>query len=266
MEARGREAMFIDNLNGHYMRMCGAMSRSYLQWRGSSRSETILEREANNNKVLNYFLIPIVIASVALLAFTGNNSGVIYAAGALGGIAVAELAKNAQQYAVEADLHRATVEELEISFEGEIKPMVVELQGVTRKLTGSIDEQYEEWRRLLEEIYEAEMGMISEASAPLAPRSAATLGIPNTTEEASSWAMVDNSLVVKLAGGASIIDTNNTFNIGKRNVLAVRKFLWQYGLGAVAENVGGNISRSVSIEVSTGRVTVSSPGRGEWKL
>ena len=87
MEARGREAMFIDTLNGHYLRMCGAMSRSYLQWRGSSRNETILEREANNKKVLNYFLIPIVIASVALLAFTGNNSGIIYAAGALGGMA-----------------------------------------------------------------------------------------------------------------------------------------------------------------------------------
>ncbi len=95
----------------------------------------------------------------------------------------------------------------------------------------------------------------------------ADTGIPKILDDMKELGYKgDNSLVVKLAGGASIIDTNNTFNIGKRNVLAVRKFLWQYGLGAVAENVGGNISRSVSIELSTGRVTVSSPGRGEWKL
>jgi hypothetical protein len=172
MEARGREAMFIDTLNGQYMRMCGAMSQSYLQWRESSRSETMLERQARQKKTLNYFLIPIVIASVALLAITGNSSGVIYAAGALGGLAVTELAKNAQQHAVEADLHRATIEELEISFEGEVKPMVVELQGVTRKLSGSIDEQYEEWRRLLEEIYKSDTETNPDASAPLAPLTA----------------------------------------------------------------------------------------------
>ena len=73
-------------------------------------------------------------------------------------------------------------------------------------------------------------------------------------------------LTVKLAGGASIMDPNNTFNIGKRNILAVRKCLWKYRLGAIAEDVGGSISRSVAVDVKTGRVTISSPGRGEWEL
>ncbi len=74
------------------------------------------------------------------------------------------------------------------------------------------------------------------------------------------------NLIVKLAGGATIMDPNNTFNIGKRNILAIRKYLWRNKLGAVAEDVGGNISRSVSIDVDTGKVMVSSPGRGEWVL
>ena len=73
-------------------------------------------------------------------------------------------------------------------------------------------------------------------------------------------------LTIKLAGGASIMDPNNTFNIGKRNILSVKKCLWQYKLGAISEHVGGNISRSVSIDVNTGKVSVSSPGRGEWPL
>jgi len=70
-------------------------------------------------------------------------------------------------------------------------------------------------------------------------------------------------LIVKLAGGASIMDPNNTFNIGKRNILAVRKCLWHFKLGAVSEDVGGNISRSVSVNLKTGKVILSSPGRGE---
>ncbi len=73
-------------------------------------------------------------------------------------------------------------------------------------------------------------------------------------------------LIVKLAGGASIMDPNNTFNIGKRNILAVRKCLWHYKLGAVSEDIGGTISRSVSVNLKTGKVILSSPGRGDWEL
>lgn len=73
-------------------------------------------------------------------------------------------------------------------------------------------------------------------------------------------------LIVKLAGGANVADPNNTFNIGKRNALAIRKALWKYGLGAVSEDVGGNFSRSVAIYQSTGTVVLSSPGRSDWEI
>jgi chemotaxis protein CheD len=71
---------------------------------------------------------------------------------------------------------------------------------------------------------------------------------------------------VKLVGGASIMDKNEIFNIGKRNVLAIKKILWAHGLGAVAEDVGGTISRTVSINVSSGEVKIFSAGRGNWTL
>jgi chemotaxis protein CheD len=73
-------------------------------------------------------------------------------------------------------------------------------------------------------------------------------------------------MVVKLAGGAKIMDPNDTFNIGKRNVLAAKKILWAHGMGAVAEDVGGNYSRTVSVSVNTGEILLSSPGRPDWKL
>ncbi len=67
-------------------------------------------------------------------------------------------------------------------------------------------------------------------------------------------------LVVFAAGGAQVMDDNSTFNIGKRNCLALRKALWKFGLVAHAEETGGTVARTVRMEVSTGRVWLQSPG------
>ena len=108
---------------------------------------------------------------------------------------------------------------------------------------------------------------INKKRAEERPGMFADTGIPKLLEEMKKLGYDGESrLIVKLAGGASIMDPNNTFNIGKRNVLAIRKILWRFRLGAIAEDVRGNISRSVSVDMNTGKVIVSSPGRGEWEL
>jgi len=70
---------------------------------------------------------------------------------------------------------------------------------------------------------------------------------------------------IKIAGGSNIMDENRRFDIGKRNVLAIKKLLWKERLGIIAEDVGGSISRTVSISVDTGQVTLHSSGR-EWEI
>ncbi|HKK01957.1 MAG TPA: chemotaxis protein CheD [Desulfuromonadales bacterium] len=96
----------------------------------------------------------------------------------------------------------------------------------------------------------------------------ADTGIPALLKamEARGCQRGGRGMVVKLAGGAKIMDPNDTFNIGKRNVLAAKKILWAHGMGAVAEDVGGNYSRTVSVSVNTGEIILSSPGRPDWKL
>jgi chemotaxis protein CheD len=64
-------------------------------------------------------------------------------------------------------------------------------------------------------------------------------------------------LIFKLVGGAQVMDPNQRFNIGKRNILTIKKILWKYNLAVVAEEVGGHISRTVDIDAGTGRVTIS---------
>ncbi|RJP78153.1 MAG: chemotaxis protein CheD [Candidatus Zixiibacteriota bacterium] len=94
----------------------------------------------------------------------------------------------------------------------------------------------------------------------------ADTGIPQLLQEMRKRGWNSGPLQIKLAGGATIMDPNNTFNIGKRNLLAIRKVLWAFRLGAIAEDVGESISRTVWVNVGSGQVIVSSPGRGEWEL
>ena len=55
-------------------------------------------------------------------------------------------------------MHAEALREVGESFDAEAEPMVVELEGQTRRLTGSAEERFREWRRLLREIYARETG------------------------------------------------------------------------------------------------------------
>ena len=108
---------------------------------------------------------------------------------------------------------------------------------------------------------------ISNKRAVERPGMFADSGIPMLIKEMNRLGYNGSGkMIVKLAGGASIMDSNQIFNIGKRNILAVRKILWKYKLGAIAEDLGDSFSRTVAIDLSNGRVTLSSPARGEWLL
>jgi chemotaxis protein CheD len=72
--------------------------------------------------------------------------------------------------------------------------------------------------------------------------------------------------LVKLVGGSSIMDVEGVFNIGKRNVLALRKSLWLMKLAAIAEDVGGDYSRTVEVQQESGRIIITSPVKGSWEI
>jgi len=109
---------------------------------------------------------------------------------------------------------------------------------------------------------------INNGKAQEAPGYFADTGVPALLSEMEQLGCNGNGsgMIVKLVGGARIMDPNNTFNIGKRNVLAIKKVLWSLKMGAVAEDVGGNISRTVAVHVDTGRVVISSSGRNDWSI
>jgi len=109
---------------------------------------------------------------------------------------------------------------------------------------------------------------INKAKSKEKPGYFADTGIPALLAEMARFGCnpQGKGMVVKLCGGANVMDTNDTFLIGKRNALAIKKVLWKYGMGAVAEDLGGNFSRTVTVSVESGEILLCSPGRPDWKL
>ncbi len=65
-------------------------------------------------------------------------------------------------------------------------------------------------------------------------------------------------LILKVAGGSQLMDQNKVFNIGERNFLVLRKILWKNNLLIDNTDVGGNLARTMRLEINTGRVTIKS--------
>jgi len=70
-------------------------------------------------------------------------------------------------------------------------------------------------------------------------------------------------LEIRVAGGANPNnrEEDDLFQIGKRNLVILRKLLWKNGLLLKSVDVGGGDSRTMSLEIGSGRVSIKSGGQ-----
>lgn len=98
------------------------------------------------------------------------------------------------------------------------------------------------------------------ARASQNPLMFADTGIELLLNKLISMGANKKQLKVKMAGGAAMDLGPKGFDIGKRNHLALRKLLWKMGMFIDAEDVGGTSPRNMTLDISTGTVTVKSGG------
>ena len=99
---------------------------------------------------------------------------------------------------------------------------------------------------------------ISPEKARTTPAMFCDTGVPKLFRSAYDLGAVKRRLVVKVAGGSQLMDDAGTFNIGKRNYLALRKVFWKNGIMIDAEDVGGAKSRTVRLNIGSGAVSIKS--------
>ena len=93
----------------------------------------------------------------------------------------------------------------------------------------------------------------------------ADTGIPKLLEQVCGRGASRRRLVAHAAGGASIMDPKAVFDIGKRNYMALRKILWKAGILLAGEAVGGGKSRTIRLEIGSGRLWLQE-GAGQKEL
>jgi chemotaxis protein CheD len=94
----------------------------------------------------------------------------------------------------------------------------------------------------------------------------ADTGVPLLFKSAYRLGADKRRLLVRVAGGAQVLDNENIFNIGKRNYLALKKIFWKAGVMIHAEEVGGSVSRTLRLEVGSGRLELQEAGREPREL
>jgi chemotaxis protein CheD len=84
-------------------------------------------------------------------------------------------------------------------------------------------------------------------------------GFPKLLIECFKKGAQKERLEIRVVGGVDSHD--NLFQIGKRNLIILRKLLWKNGLLVKSYDVGGSNSRTMSLEIGTGKVTIKSGGQ-----
>ena len=103
-----------------------------------------------------------------LVMGTQSNTYVGQAAATAAVFGGAYAVKSGFDKGAEVKLHSDSLKQLGESFQAEVQPMVVDVEGKTLQLTGTAEEQFQEWRRLLKELYENETGVPVQAPAATA--------------------------------------------------------------------------------------------------
>ena len=172
-QIRERDRLVIDTLNDHYANFYYGIAIPYHAWRKTSREEAVNYRQVRRSGTIRALMgVAVLAGSLAMDTNNSSSSSVRRTKRSLQAIGITQGIENifaGFTRRSEANLHAEAIRELSESFGSEAAPMLVTVQGETRRLTGTAAAQYEAWRRLLKQIYEAETGFtedVVELGAP----------------------------------------------------------------------------------------------------
>lgn len=167
-QIRERDYGMVDTVSENYASFSERISDPYTNWRRYTYDEILLEEKLKAQARNRIALGAIAVAAAVLVSDNCSSSDCAritnaarYGAGAGGVAAIMSGIKKRE----EAKIHTAAIKEISTSFETEAEPLVVDVEGRTLRLTGTAEEQYAEWRRLLQELYREETGLLPDASA-----------------------------------------------------------------------------------------------------
>jgi hypothetical protein len=154
---RERDFMFIDTVQDYYATYVRQMRLPYDSWREQSYVETIELRELRDSARRRFIAGTAAVIGGLAAATQGGTYGA-QASGVVGVGAGAYLIKSGFDKQAEAQIHMEALEELGQSLETAVAPRVINLDDRTITLSGTVEEQYTQWREILADLYATEVG------------------------------------------------------------------------------------------------------------
>lgn len=161
LQIKERDDLFIETLQQYSEGFAEKIDASYRDWARQSFYERRAHGEGVAASVTQGLLSALaIIGGVVVAADSGSTPetrrlGMIIAGtGAYG-------AYDAYQDYEATEIHEAALKELGKSLDLEVEPQVVQVENQTRTLTGSVEDQYQQWHQILNEIYLSERGALN---------------------------------------------------------------------------------------------------------
>jgi hypothetical protein len=156
LKIREREYMYVDTLNEQYDGYYNDMWPSYENWRQLNMTERKAIKKIKKEALTRQLLGALLIAGAIAVGSSNSNNTIVLQTGMV--LVGGQVIMDGFNISKEAEIHEAAIQELSESFSGEMKPVVMEFEGKQYELTGSAEEQFQQWRDLLRKIYYAETG------------------------------------------------------------------------------------------------------------
>ena len=168
-QIRERDYGMIDTVSENYAAFSERLEEPYTSWRRYTYDEIVAEEKLKAQARNRMAMGAAAIAAAVLIPDSCSSgstcdratSAARYGAAA-GGVAAIISGYRKRE---ESKIHTESLKEISGSFQSEAAPLVVDVEGRTLRLTGTAEEQYAEWRRLLHDLYREETGLVPTAPA-----------------------------------------------------------------------------------------------------
>lgn len=170
-QIRERDRLVVDTLNEHYANFYYGIAMPYEGWRKTARQNNVAYRQTRRSAAMRALLGVVVVAGSVNMNTGGSYSRAKQATQYVGINRGMRTIYDALRMRSSANMYKEEIRELSESFVSEAAPLVIEVEGETRRLTGTAESQYESWRKLLREIYKAETGFEQDISLGVPARS-----------------------------------------------------------------------------------------------
>ena len=170
-QIRERDRLVIDTLNEHYANFYYGIALPYEGWRKTAREQAVAYRQTRRSATMKALLGVVVVAGSMSIETGGSHSRAKQAAQFTGINRGMRTIYDAWRMRSSANIYRENIKELSESFVAEAAPLVIQVEGESRRLTGTAEAQYESWRKLLKEIYQVESGFTDNVDLSVSSRS-----------------------------------------------------------------------------------------------